>query len=346
MRAHAVASLVLLAACTGSSEGSRKTLEGTYSYSYDLNGEGCELTRLFTATDRARYPWTCTFCDELFDVSYDVDDDVGDCTEEDLNPSWLDGSGDVLVFGEAYWEYLPAAQLPEAFYQPFMQETGPGTSVDDERVELYAAFESDTLSYTTSVVAERGFDDGELEILEQQADTYSCGWARTDAPAYTGTYAATNDAVFPDGLMRDACGDLVRMHDFFGSYLLVEWGATECAPCEIYADTAPGMLEDLQAEGIDVNFISVYSTSSLFGEPVGRAELDAFAEKENLTFPLMLDSTGWMASVTMDSGYEGSIPVFFLLRPDGTVFHQANGIDSDRRGAELGDLIRAEAAGR
>ena len=152
--------------------------------------------------------------------------------------------------------------------------------------------------------------------------------------------------MLPDGLMRDACGDLVPMHDFFGSYLLVEFGALACAPCELFSDLAPEMLEDLRGEGIDVNFISVYSTWSLDGYPVGRPELDAYTQSRGLTFPMMLDSTGWLGAVAADSGFGGSIPVFFLLRPDGTVFHQTSGLDADRHGAEYGDLIRAEAASR
>ena len=346
MRPLSTLALVLLAACSGDSDEGRKTLEGTFSFSYEFDGRSCEMTRTFQATERVTYPWTCSFCDEFFDTSYKLEEDVGDCTEEDFGSFSLDGSGDTLMFGEQRWDYLATALVPLVFHVDYLDEATDGTVVDDEGVELRAVLNEDWITQETSVSAERGFDDGELESLEQQADSYACGWTRSDAPAYTGTYAVANDAVLPDGLMRDACGDLVRMHDFFGSYLLVEWGALDCAPCERYAELAPGMLEDLQGEGIDVNFISVYSPLSLFETPVGRPELDAFAESNGTTFPVMLDTTGWMGSVVADTGYGGNIPVFFLVRPDGTVFHHTSGVDEERYGAEFGDLIRSEAAAR
>ena len=347
MRHIAVLSLMLAGGCNGEPpEGTRRTMDGTFTYSIDAYGESCELTRTLHATERPAYPWTCAFCDGLYDTTYVMEDDLTDCTDDDYVAFSFDGTPDLLVLGPDYWDLLGVFFVPETYRASEMMAAEPGSVLDGEQVEIRTAFQSDMITENASFEGLRSSDIGPIEPLEQQSKRDSCGWGRSETPAYTGSYAATTGEVFPDGLVRDACGDLVRMHDFFGSYLLVEWGSLGCAPCEKFAEASAGLLQELQDDGIDVAFLSVYAVGDLSGTPVSRDELDTFIDASGATHPFMMDDVGWMSAVVEQSGYGGLVPVTFLLRPDGTVFYQQSGVEEGEWGAEFLPIIRAEAASR
>ena len=115
----------------------------------------------------------------------------------------------------------------------------------------------------------------------------------------------TRDAA--SGNLSEFTGELLdgtdfSIAEFAGEPVLFHFWATWCPICELENGT-------IQSISQDYPVISIASWSE------GKAEVQAYLEENQLTFPVMLDSNGELAQ---SFGLKG-VPASFILDPDGEI---------------------------
>ena len=115
--------------------------------------------------------------------------------------------------------------------------------------------------------------------------------------------------------MTDASGEEVKLSDFFGKPVVLNFWASWCGPCK---SEMPHFEEAYQKYGEDINFVIVNLTDGS-RETVETAS--AFIEEQGYTFPVYFDTSteGAMTYGTY------SIPVTYFIAADGTPVAQASG---------------------
>ena len=136
-------------------------------------------------------------------------------------------------------------------------------------------------------------------------------------------YAQSNLQQAPDFAVYDELGNEVRLSDFLGSPVVLNFWATWCPSC---VNESPYFEELHQNMGDEIEILKVVL---LDGQRETRNRVDAFMEENGYTFPLFFDSTGEAANaygVTF-------IPVTFFINAEGYV---AAGL----QGAANSDVLR------
>ncbi len=117
----------------------------------------------------------------------------------------------------------------------------------------------------------------------------------------------------PEFMLKDLSGDSVKLEQFRGDYILLNFWATWCPPCVKEMPSMDRLQRYFKDKGIQVVAISLDKEP---GEMV-----TAFVDKLKLTFPILLDPVGIV------SGPYGAsaLPATFILDPDGKVIAAAKG---------------------
>ena len=119
----------------------------------------------------------------------------------------------------------------------------------------------------------------------------------------------------PDFTMTDASGEEVKLSDFFGKPVILNFWASWCGPCK---SEMPHFEDAYQKYGEDINFVIVNLTDGA-RETVENAS--DFIEEQGYTFPLYFD-TNTEGAMTYGTY---SIPVTYFIGADGVPVAQANG---------------------
>jgi len=215
------------------------------------------------------------------------------------------------VGADGSFRRAPAVNYP-------LVEQGTAT-LDGDTFTIHNESVSDDPSFLLTI-------DGTLERSPSDADphegwtppaSYECGWPTSDLPSYDGPWTIVDDAL-PDGWFLDACGEPVRLHDFAGSYLVIDIAATDCGPCQQMATAAPAFEEDMAARGLEVYGITLLAPSLdaiLDDTPTGT--LEEWTEYFDLVGPVLGDR-GWGYSVL--GSYVGiesfAYPTWAVVTPD------------------------------
>jgi peroxiredoxin len=125
----------------------------------------------------------------------------------------------------------------------------------------------------------------------------------------------------PGFILNDLSGERVKLEQFRGDYVLLNFWATWCPPCVKEMPSMERLQQDFKDRGIQVVAIS------LDKEP--KEKVAAFVDQLSLTFPILLDPDGIV------SGPYGAsaLPSTFILDPDGRVIAAAKG-ERDWHGEE------------
>ncbi len=162
--------------------------------------------------------------------------------------------------------------------------------------------------------------DGLMSVTEDGTDPVS-----TKGDGTEGDETKEPDYSAPDFTMYDADGNDVRLSDFFGNPIVLNFWASWCSPCKMEMPH----FDDACGENPDVQFIMLNVTSS-----DNRSDADSLIAKEGYTFPVYYDTKGY-ASMTYGTS---SLPTTFFIDRDGNLVTYAVGMINAatlERGIEL-----------
>lgn len=141
----------------------------------------------------------------------------------------------------------------------------------------------------------------------------------------TGTMKDTNDEDFglqegdtpPDFELTTVAGDLVKLSDYKGKKVILNFWASWCPPCKA---EMPHMEKYYKAykDSKNVEILAVNMTTT---ERRGMDNIEKFVNAYGLTFPIPLDQDG---KVTKAYGVI-SPPTTYIINTDGTIAHKEIG---------------------
>jgi peroxiredoxin len=124
----------------------------------------------------------------------------------------------------------------------------------------------------------------------------------------------------PDFTLSDLHGNPVRLSDFRGKIVLVNFWATWCPPCKA---EVPHLQQLYENYGNNVVILGVNSTRT----EKGRESVRSFVAEQQISFPVVLDEQGEVERTYQVLGY----PTTYLLDSRGVVQHKFQGpIQYDR----------------
>ncbi len=307
----------------------RKTISGdmTWTVTFDATAKtagatDCAYTRHYEGHEDRSRPWYCPDCVAVFDAKVTMTAGQTDCYTQ------VSAAGP----GKEEWIGFDAAGVWYRGQGPMTQQgtvTTQGSTLKTTNV---------LTALDAPIGGKMQFDvAGTLTTATEAMDpmngfgaasTYACGWPKANPPAYTGDYKVKVGSTIPDGLFKDKCGDVVRIHDFKGSYVVVDMSARDCGPCQQMATAEEAFIAGMKAKGIDVQIISLLAP--LLADPFGPTTsnmLKVWTNTYALTSPV-LEDRGWGLSMfepiyTDMTGY----PSWAVTNVDLKVLATGNGYD-------------------
>ena len=142
------------------------------------------------------------------------------------------------------------------------------------------------------------------------------------------TTESTRQNLAPDFTVYDAQGNPVRLSDYFGKPIVLNFWASWCGPCQM---EMPDFDEKYQALGGDVQFLMVNMTD---GDRETVEKAAAFIAQKGYAFPVFFDTQ--LEAATTYSAY--SLPMTFFIDSSGNLIARAVGaIDGEtlQRGIDM-----------
>jgi thiol-disulfide isomerase/thioredoxin len=150
--------------------------------------------------------------------------------------------------------------------------------------------------------------------------------AETTPPEETGTQPSAVPA--PDVTVYDREGNPVKLSDYFGKPIVMNFWASWCGPCKM---EMPDFNEKYLEMGEEIHFLMINMTDG-YRETVDIAS--AFIQAQGYTFPVYYDTAG---NASMTYGVY-SLPTTFFIDAEGHAIAQAVGaIDAEtlQRGIDM-----------
>lgn len=322
----------------------QKTLSGdiTWKVTFDAAAQAagatdCSYTRHYEAKEDTSAPWLCPDCETAFLADVTMTAGATDCFPQvsDSPPAKTEWIG----YGAGKFFRAPAGPLNE-------QGTASVAATMVTMVNSVPAAEAPKggmLSFDVTGTFTSATIEGDPRNGWVSPATYACGWPKADPAPYTGDYSLKKGGILPDGIFHDSCGEAVRLHDFKGTYLVVDMSAIDCPPCNTMAATEEKFIADMAAKGIKVVMITLMAPSLANTTGVTtKKQLDAWIKKYKLKSPILSDrswglSTFGVAIAEADLGY----PSLAIVDPDLKVLSFESGF-SDFAAIEA--TITADAA--
>ena len=291
----------------------------TWELSFGDGVGDCTATLDYDAVEDRSQRWLCPDCDLQYRAAVAfVEGDAACLSQVDGLPAATEWIG----HGQGKW-YSHGAEN---------QRLVPLGDVDDQTETLTLSGGgswSDTLDINVAGTLDKSRVDEDFMHGMLPPDSYACGWAKGDPPEYEGPWEVTDQLV--DGWFHDQCGEPFRLHDLLdGSYVVVDFSAVYCEPCQRMAGDEPAFAEDMAQKGIDVHVLTLLVTNvSKQTETPPQETLQAWATDFGLDTPVLADR-GWgfwalgypkhLAEGGLPEEYMGmGMPAWFVVAPDGQV---------------------------
>jgi peroxiredoxin len=120
-----------------------------------------------------------------------------------------------------------------------------------------------------------------------------------------------------DFTLKDANGRDVRLADFRGKPLIVNFWATWCGPCQLETPELVELAAEYKDQGLAIVGVSIDDTP---------AQVQQFAATYKVTYPLLIGRD--RDDVAAAFGLTDGIPMSVLIRADGTIASRLEGIDT------------------
>jgi hypothetical protein len=270
--------------------------DATWTVTFDATAQAagatnCAYTRHYQGSQDESAPWLCPQCEITFRAAVELVAGAQDCYPQVSDvPSppeeWL-GYG-----GGRWWRGKGGPATEQGTATPDADGVLWANSALDQ-----AAPAGGTLSFDVAGEFVLGDEQGDPMNGWVVAPTYDCGWPKADPPAYQGDYLLASGSMVPDGIFKDSCQQVVRLHDFQGGYLLINMSAVNCPACRSMADTEEQFIADMAAQGIQVWVITLLAPS--LEDPLGattKTMIDAWISSFGLSAPVLGDR-GWGLSM-------------------------------------------------
>lgn len=133
----------------------------------------------------------------------------------------------------------------------------------------------------------------------------------------------------PDFAQRNVDGELVRLSDYRGQYVLIDFWASWCGPCRAENPNLKRAYDAFRSKGLEVIAVSLDDAK---GEKAWKEAI----EKDGLTWVNVSDLKGWSNEAALLYGVR-AVPSNFLIDPDGKIV--ALNLRGERLHEVLGELI-------
>lgn len=114
----------------------------------------------------------------------------------------------------------------------------------------------------------------------------------------------------PDFALPGLDGGTIKLSDYRGKVVLVNFWGTWCEPCKEETPALQAAYKELQQQGFEIIGINLYSQ-----EPGGDKAVREFLDPYGVTYPIALDSEGEIARAFQIS----PIPVSYFVDPSGNI---------------------------
>lgn len=315
----------------GSQAETRMTISGdaTWNITFDASAQAagasnCSYTRHYEGVQDQSRPWVCPQCEVIFRTTVEMTVGLDDCFSQvsEFEPAEEEWVG----YGNGTWYRSYGVGASE---QGTATVAGGTVTTENVVTDLPAdVVGAGTMGFDINGSFTVGEEDGDPNHGWIAADPYACGWKKADPPAYAGDYALTVGSPLPDGLFRDKCDEVFRLHDYKGSYLVIFMSAIDCPACNSMASQEKNWVEDMANLGIEVATISVMAPS--LDDPFGdttQSQLEYWTTKHGIETPVLADR-GWGVTMFLpifpdQLGY----PSWVVADPDLNVVTYGGGLD-------------------
>jgi hypothetical protein len=322
----------------------RMTITGdaTWDVTFDATAQSngatnCSYTRHYEGVQDQSAPWLCPSCDVMFRATVQMTAGQQDCFVQvsDTPPAPEEWVG----YGGGNWWRGRGGPMSEQG-----TATVTATTVDiANSVQDLEAMVGGTLGFDITGAFALGEELGDPMHGWVAENSYTCSWPKAAPPEYTGNYLLTVGQPLPDGLFRDRCDEVVRLHDFKGAYLVIDMSAIDCPPCQNMASQEAQFETDMAAQSIEVHVITMLAPA--LADPLGlttTAMLENWTTTYGLTSPVLADR-GWGLSMFLPALVdETAYPSWVIVDPDLLVVEMGVGFGGF---AELETAILADING-
>lgn len=297
----------------GSWDGELYALEGSITWNVEFEdgkGTDCSYTRNYTALEDWGAPWTCPDCFVRFraDITLDGQDCYDSITDGDPSATEFLGFSDDGTLYRTYYEHYP------------LSEQGTASFSGDDITTYNEVDNTEEGGFTFVIDGALTRSEGSGDPMHgiESPDTYSCGWPKADPKPYEGEWGLGINKPVPDGWFKDTCEEYVRLHDFQGSYMVIDVSAADCGPCQQMADAEHDFTTSADKAGIDVVTVTLMAPSlSAILDETSTSTLESWRDTYGLEGAVLGDR-GW--GYSMFTGYFGeegmSYPSWLVVAPD------------------------------
>lgn len=337
---------------------------GTWSIDFDVNLEAngyvdCSYDRVYPAlVEQVGHDWQCPDCTWFATGESTVERGFEDCLAlissseatriEHMGIGEVEGVPHLFRSGA---ENVLLGDLGAITGTPEVGSTFTGAWSDDgEFKDGSGTFVlSATVSMTLDEDAETPWEDPYLP----REEPYTCGWSACNPGGPSPDLVLATGSVLPNERFVDVCGEEYDLWDAWGTYVVVDASSPDCGPCQSMAKEVGGFIEELAAQGVSVQWITLLNASlGSVNESPSADTLASWAEAFGQHGPLLADEGYAYALFAPYSGKESgmSFPTVVVVSPDMTVLGWDSGFSTEESGGTgftvIEELILADAATR
>lgn len=161
-----------------------------------------------------------------------------------------------------------------------------------------------------------GLEEYPSGLIEDQTNEVVNGSLETD-------FGLKINDVAPDFKLKNLSGETVKLSDYRGKKILLNFWASWCPPC---IQEMPYMQEYYERYGgkSDMEFLAVNMTRKEVG---GIGNIEKFIEEYELTFPIVLDDKGKV----MDLYKIRSFPTTYIINKEGKIIDKTTAPLNDKK---------------